>query len=173
MTPAPALMQSDIPDEELSPQVLSSKRIYLFWAAAYSIVHLSLCYYLYVIRPPVFSTGYNSAVAALIVGPFFYLPDLYLRQIWWPYWREMKRRGGIPAQADRKHPYDLETKLRALIFFFATGLSLTNAVAFLWFDYFSDLNAWGGTVIATVALCPVMTLGCYHTYFIWKGPNSG
>ncbi|WP_227268231.1 hypothetical protein [Roseobacter weihaiensis] len=164
------MILSDIPDEELSPQVLSSKRRYLFWAAAYSIMHLSLCYYLYVIEPPVFSVGYNRAVAALIIGPFFCPLDLYLRQIFWPYWKEMRRRGGLPPKEKRKHPYDFELKV-ACWPVFSAALGVLAAVVFLWFEHYSHLRAWPAAAVGTVVFSPIISIGFYHSYFVWKGPD--
>jgi hypothetical protein len=163
---------SQIPTAELSPRVLSSKRAYLGWAFLYSAIHLSLCGYLLLIRPPTFSPEYNWAVAALIAGPFFYLPDLYLRQIWWPYRQEMKRRGGVPPRDQRKHPYDLEVKLLGLVLFFAAIAGLVASIRFIWFASLMHYR-WATSLVLTLFTVPWCLIGFYHTYFIWKGRTDG
>lgn len=87
---------SEIPDEELTPKVLPGRRGWLFFACLYSAIHLGLIYYIYFIEPPPFSPEYNRAVAIIIIGPFFYYAHTHLQFIWWPYYREMKRRGDLP-----------------------------------------------------------------------------
>lgn len=155
-------------DKDLNVNVLSSKSSYLAWATFYSLVHLGICYYLYVVKPAIFSDAYTLAVIALLVGPFFYFLDLYLRQIFWPYWWKMRQRGGLPPRAMRKHPYDFEIKVGGLVLFAALS-GIVTAMVFIWFEEYSHLRAWGGAVVMSVVGAPFVCIGFYQTYFVWEG----
>lgn len=156
-------------DEDLSPEILSSKQAYFFWSAAYSGVHLCLCSYLLLRQPSSDLLVVQWIVLGITFGPFFYLYDLYIRQIWWPYRQEVYRRGKLPSERWRQHPYDFKKQVFVVIPFFAGLLACTAAIAFDLFppvdDQFLKIFALTWCVVGTPATC----FGLYHTFFIWKG----
>lgn len=153
--------------DELSPKVLSSRRAYLFWAILYSVIHLAICGYMLVIQPPVGSVLYKNLTYAMMVSLYFFLSDLYLRQIWFPYRREMRRRSVVPDPESRKHPYDFKRKMMGLalspgIFVLLAGLH------FLWFERYSHNRLFPLVLPALVLLPPITYIGSYKSYFDWE-----
>ncbi|MCZ8295466.1 MAG: hypothetical protein O9254_00905 [Rhodobacteraceae bacterium] len=160
---------SEIPHHELPPKVLSSPGGYLFFACLYSAIHLGLIYYIYFVEPPPFSPEYNRAVAVIIIGPFFYSVHTHLQFIWWPCYREMKRRGGLPPKQLRKPPYVLGPIGSVAMSFGGTVLTMGAAPCVLiWFEHFSEGRRYGLGVMLTVVGPLIWLLGMYCGHFFYE-----
>lgn len=160
---------SEIPDEELSPKVLPGPGGYLFWACLYSAIHLGLIYYISFVEPTPFSPEYNRAVAVIIIGPFFYYLHTHLQFIWWPYYREMKRRGGLPPKQLRKPPY-LLGPIGSVAACFGMWVITMGAAPFglIWFEAWSDARGYPGLVLFTVVGPLSWLLGMYYGHFFYE-----
>ncbi len=156
-------------EDDLHPLALANKKRFLFWVLFYSLIHIVVCRHLFVVAPPVGSTSYAVVVAWVLVGPAFYFTDLYLRQVWWPYKKEMARLGlELPNFNDQRHPYNVYQKVFGTMFagplLFAIG---------------SSMQIWGGETIASTRmypfLLPIVYLGTpaicfaiYHSCLYYK-----
>ena len=156
----------EIPDAELSPKVLTHQGWHLFWTSACIAVHLGSLFYIYGIEPEPFSPGYNRAVAAVIVGPLIFHMYMHLHLIWWPYYREMKRRGGLPPEEQRKPPY---CDLKKLILMMPLGYALMGhvpAIVLIWFEYSSGTKVYPAGVTFTFVGVPIW-IGAWHYIYFW------
>ena len=84
---------SDVPDEKLTPRVLSSVFRYFFWATIFATIFLSLLIYLISDETQRGSSEYRCAVFFLMLSIPASLADLYLRVVFLPYFLEVRRRG--------------------------------------------------------------------------------
>jgi hypothetical protein len=159
---------ANIPDEELSPEVLSSKHSYLFFATLYSLTHLGICAFLFLVSPEYYPSLHKFLIWVLIVSPFLIFFDLYYRQIWVPYRTEMQRRSNVPPSKLGKHPYKFGRIAVGLSILSITNATLA-AMVFLWGDELSGSRAYTRVVFGLIILPPAEYISLYHSFFIWKG----
>ncbi len=159
---------ADIPDEELSPEVLSSKRSYLFFATLYSLTHLGICAFLFLSAPEYYHSLHKFLIWVLIVSPFLILFDLYHRQIWVPYGTEMQRRSNVPPPKLRKHPYKYG-RIAVGLSILSIGNANLAAIVFLWGDELSGSQGYARVVFGLIVFPPAEYFALYHSFFIWKG----
>lgn len=156
---------SGVPDEKLTPRVLSSVFRYFFWATIYAAIFLSLLIYLISHEAHRDAPEYQRAMFFLMLFIPVSLVDLYIRVVFLPYFLEIRRR---KAAREVRYPYDWRKSLGFLLFLSVT-FSYYLMRRFLFFEEFQELAySWAALPAISIAML-IGYFGFYHSYFVWKG----
>lgn len=138
---------ADTPTDELSPTLLSSKSAFTAWAILYSALYTTLMVYLVSKYAGVSTSGHAwGLAAAIILPPQIIYSDLYVRLIWLPYRKEIRRRSLMSSLTRRDHPYDIERKMLGTLFLLPALVALGPLTYFFGYEKLSNTSRYASLI---------------------------